>query len=78
MKHGQLCIIHSHKTCSIQVNGCRFMTSYVYIMWFVGGAGYEKFSDDISLMLGHAPNLYWKMCWKYVAPLAIIVSVVFL
>ncbi|KAK2188075.1 hypothetical protein NP493_144g01024 [Ridgeia piscesae] len=39
--------------------------------------GYDKFADDISLMLGHAPNNYWKICWKFVSPIVIIVTIIF-
>ncbi|XP_014790773.2 sodium- and chloride-dependent glycine transporter 1 [Octopus bimaculoides] len=38
--------------------------SYIY--------GFENFSDDIKMMLGKAPNLYWKISWKYLCPTSII------
>ncbi|XP_065204180.1 sodium-dependent neutral amino acid transporter B(0)AT3 isoform X2 [Planococcus citri] len=38
--------------------------SYVY--------GVKKFSDDIELMIGSRPSLYWQICWKYFSPLAMI------
>ena len=30
----------------------------------------NRFSDDIELMTGSRPGLYWLVCWKYVSPLA--------
>ena len=30
----------------------------------------SRFSDDIELMTGSRPGLYWLICWKYVSPLA--------
>ncbi|KAF6206488.1 hypothetical protein GE061_017721 [Apolygus lucorum] len=30
--------------------------------------GIERFSDDIRDMVGFAPGLYWRVCWKYLAP----------
>jgi len=27
--------------------------------------GYDYFAQDIELMLGKKPNIYWKTCWKY-------------
>lgn len=27
--------------------------------------GYDYFAQDIELMLGRKPNIYWKTCWKY-------------
>lgn len=39
--------------------------SYVY--------GIKKFADDIELMTGSRPGLYWMICWKYVSPVAMII-----
>ncbi|XP_055712703.1 sodium-dependent neutral amino acid transporter B(0)AT3 isoform X1 [Phlebotomus papatasi] len=36
--------------------------SYVY--------GIKRFADDIELMTGSRPGLYWMICWKYISPLA--------
>lgn len=33
---------------------------------------YYRFADDIELMTGHRPGLYWLICWKYLSPLAMI------
>ena len=30
--------------------------------------GYKRFSDDIKMMLGHKPNIYWKVCWLGLSP----------
>ena len=35
---------------------------------------YNKFADNIKLMLGQPPNVYWKFCWMYVSPAIIVVS----
>jgi len=32
--------------------------------------GLRRFSDDIELMTGSRPGLYWLVCWKFVSPLA--------
>nr|CAD7392186.1 unnamed protein product [Timema cristinae] len=34
--------------------------------------GFEKFADDIELMTGKRPGLYWLICWKYLSPLAML------
>ncbi|GBL85486.1 Sodium-dependent neutral amino acid transporter B(0)AT2 [Araneus ventricosus] len=39
--------------------------SYIY--------GLKRFSDDIELMTGKRPNCYWLFCWKYVAPVAMVI-----
>lgn len=42
--------------------------SYVY--------GIKKFADDIELMTGSRPGLYWMICWKYVSPIAMLTILV--
>ncbi|XP_064634027.1 sodium- and chloride-dependent glycine transporter 1-like isoform X2 [Lineus longissimus] len=39
--------------------------------------GFPRFSEDIRMMLGHKPNIYWKACWMVVSPVIIIVTIVF-
>ncbi|XP_063220725.1 sodium-dependent neutral amino acid transporter B(0)AT3 [Bacillus rossius redtenbacheri] len=34
--------------------------------------GLKRFADDIELMTGKRPGLYWLICWKYLSPLAMI------
>lgn len=31
-----------------------------------------RFADDIELMTGSRPGLYWMICWKYLSPIAMI------
>ena len=31
-----------------------------------------RFADDIEMMTGQRPGLYWLICWKYLSPLAMI------
>nr|CAH7755518.1 unnamed protein product [Callosobruchus chinensis] len=38
--------------------------SYVY--------GLKRFADDIEMMTGTRPGLYWLICWKYLSPLAML------
>ncbi|CAD7090230.1 unnamed protein product [Hermetia illucens] len=38
--------------------------SYIY--------GVRRFADDIELMTGSRPSLYWMFCWKYLSPIAMI------
>lgn len=38
--------------------------SYVY--------GLKRFADDIELMTGSRPHIYWMICWKYVSPIAML------
>lgn len=32
----------------------------------------SRFADDIELMTGSRPHLYWLICWKYLSPLAML------
>ncbi|KAK9503037.1 hypothetical protein O3M35_011690 [Rhynocoris fuscipes] len=34
--------------------------------------GLKRFADDIELMTGSRPGLYWLICWKYLSPLAML------
>ncbi|XP_077404815.1 sodium-dependent neutral amino acid transporter B(0)AT3-like [Vanacampus margaritifer] len=34
--------------------------------------GIKRFSNDIFLMTGKTPNLYWKICWTVVSPLMLL------
>ncbi|XP_061738628.1 sodium-dependent neutral amino acid transporter B(0)AT3-like [Nerophis ophidion] len=32
-----------------------------------------NFSDDIYLMIGRRPHLYWQICWRFISPLMLLV-----
>ncbi|KAF9408960.1 hypothetical protein HW555_011536 [Spodoptera exigua] len=34
--------------------------------------GVKRFADDIQLMTGTRPGIYWLICWKYLSPLAML------
>lgn len=36
------------------------------------GPNVSRFADDIEMMTGSRPGLYWLICWKYLSPLAMI------
>lgn len=47
---------------------------FVSVSWIYG---YERFSEDIRIMTGSKPGLWWKACWMVVSPcliLAILIS----
>ena len=37
--------------------------------------GVDRFADDIQDMMGFKPGIYWITCWKYIAPLFILVTI---
>ncbi|KAK3085579.1 hypothetical protein FSP39_005604 [Pinctada imbricata] len=39
--------------------------------------GYERFADDIQLMLGRKPWLYWRLCWCGITPTILGVVIIF-
>ena len=47
----------------------------VSICAFVSYSGLNKFSEDIFMMLGRKPNIYFKATWVFVTPALIIVSI---
>lgn len=38
--------------------------------------GLNRFADDIQLMTGSRPGIYWMICWKYISPLTMLVIVI--
>lgn len=42
------------------------------VFWFYG---VENFSSDIEQMLGKRPSLFWRICWKYISPTFLFVSI---
>lgn len=36
--------------------------------------GWRRFSEDIEIMLGYKPNIYWIATWTVLAPIFIVVS----
>lgn len=45
-----------------------------HFCFFYPFKGTEKFADDIQDMIGHRPNMYFRLCWKYISPIIIGVS----
>ncbi|KAA0709895.1 Sodium-dependent neutral amino acid transporter B(0)AT3 [Triplophysa tibetana] len=38
--------------------------------------GMDRFCDDIEMMTGRRPNLFWRVCWRGVSPLLLLVVLV--
>ena len=38
--------------------------------------GFARHSEDIEMMLGRKPNIYWKACWMIVTPLVIAITII--
>lgn len=39
--------------------------------------GTQRFCDDIKDMIGFAPGLYWRFCWRFAAPLFLMFIIVY-
>ncbi|XP_064646770.1 sodium- and chloride-dependent glycine transporter 1-like isoform X1 [Lineus longissimus] len=50
------------------------MTECIAIQWIYG---YNRFAEDIKMMLGHTPNVFWRIVWCVVSPLAMLAVIVF-
>ncbi|XP_077983568.1 sodium- and chloride-dependent glycine transporter 1-like isoform X2 [Glandiceps talaboti] len=37
----------------------------VVVSWIYG---INRYSDDVKAMVGFAPNIYWRVCWMFLAP----------
>jgi len=44
------------------------------VFWFYG---VSRFCDDVELMLGSRPALFWRVCWQYISPIFLAVILVF-
>ena len=38
--------------------------------------GIDRFCDNIQSMIGFQPNIYWRICWKYISPVFLMCIVV--
>jgi len=34
----------------------------------------RRLCADFTFMLGYSPNMFWKVCWAFVSPVAILVG----
>jgi len=39
--------------------------------------GYQQFADDVHLMLGKRPNIYFQICWRFLSGAVIIAIIIF-
>lgn len=44
------------------------------VFWYYG---VDNFSADIEQMLGEKPNIFWRLCWKYVSPTFLFIILIF-
>ncbi|XP_046361791.1 sodium-dependent dopamine transporter-like isoform X1 [Haliotis rufescens] len=45
----------------------------IAVSWFYG---MKQFCDDIEAMTGSRPNLYWRICWKFISPALLLIIVI--
>ncbi|XP_013402004.1 sodium-dependent noradrenaline transporter isoform X1 [Lingula anatina] len=48
-------------------------TEAVAVAWFYG---IDQFCKDVKKMLGFTPGIYWRICWKFISPIFVLVIVV--
>ncbi|XP_065199534.1 sodium-dependent dopamine transporter [Planococcus citri] len=46
----------------------------IAVSWIYGT---QKFCDDIKDMIGFAPGIYWRFCWRFAAPLFLMFIIVY-
>lgn len=46
----------------------------IAVSWIYGT---NRFCGDIRDMIGHTPGLYWRVCWKFVAPIFLLFIIVY-
>lgn len=37
--------------------------------------GTDNLSSDIQKMIGHRPGIFWRVCWMYISPVFLFVSI---
>uniref|UniRef100_A0A4W5PRI0 Transporter n=1 Tax=Hucho hucho TaxID=62062 RepID=A0A4W5PRI0_9TELE len=47
------------------------MVSVVYIY------GIDRFNEDIEFMIGHKPNLFWQVTWRFISPVIMLIIFIF-
>ncbi|XP_014670344.1 PREDICTED: sodium- and chloride-dependent glycine transporter 2-like [Priapulus caudatus] len=45
------------------------IVEFLTIHWVYGT---DKLCEDIALMIGKEPSLFWRICWKYISPVILI------
>jgi solute carrier family 6 dopamine transporter-like protein 3 len=46
----------------------------IAVSWIYGT---QRFCDDIKDMIGFAPGIYWRVCWKFVAPIFLLFIMIY-
>lgn len=46
----------------------------VGVCWFYG---VSRFCDDVELMIGQRPGIFWRICWQYISPVFLFVILIF-
>ena len=59
---GTFTLITSHWNIEIPVNSLSFS---------------DRFNADIEFMIGHKPNLFWQVTWRFVSPVIMLVIFIF-
>ncbi|ODM98864.1 Sodium-dependent noradrenaline transporter, partial [Orchesella cincta] len=49
-------------------------TEAIAVSWIYG---IDRFCSDIQEMMGFYPGIYWRVCWRFIAPLFILFIIVF-
>ena len=47
---------------------------HTMIFYYHQNAGFTRFAEDIEMMLGRRPNMYFRVCWTVLSPAIITVS----
>ncbi|XP_025076147.1 sodium-dependent noradrenaline transporter-like isoform X2 [Pomacea canaliculata] len=45
----------------------------IAVSWFYG---IKQFCEDVEKMTGNKPSIYWRICWKFVCPILLLIIVI--
>uniref|UniRef100_A0A336MM73 Transporter n=1 Tax=Culicoides sonorensis TaxID=179676 RepID=A0A336MM73_CULSO len=54
-----------------------FFLAIIELMTFCWIYGVKRLCDDVYFMLGYRPNVIWRMCWKFITPIVMIVIFIY-
>ena len=38
--------------------------------------GFNRYAEDVEMMLGRKPNYYWKFTWMVITPVVIVITII--
>ena len=66
-KHGGIHLLNLVDTYCTGINSYLIGITMCVVFGYLYGM--DRFSEDVALMIGHRPNWYWRITWRYMSPM---------